>query len=131
VSSYRSGMIAAEERLATVTTERDARGVDLVELELQWQAERAAHAETRKALEEERAANANAEQVSDALMDTRAELAKAKARVDTLKVLAISGMHTLLHVDADMTERVECAKAIAEPCGHPWPPYQEEEDEDG
>lgn len=42
----------------------------------------------------------------------------------SLREAALQGMHALLHVDADMGERLEAAKAIALELGHPWPPYE-------
>jgi hypothetical protein len=47
-----------------------------------WQAERAAHAETRKALELQRDARVT---LADEYLSTRAELAKADARVKELE----------------------------------------------
>lgn len=41
-----------------------------------------------------------------------------------LRAAALSAMHCLLHVDADITERIEVAKEVAEAIGHPWPPYE-------
>ena len=46
----------------------------------------------------------------------------------TLESAALEAMHTLLHVDAPMSERVESAKAIAAALGHPWPPYEADPD---
>ncbi len=45
---------------------------------------------------------------------------------DRLGDAANSAMHTLLHVDADMTERTEAAEALAGALEHPWPPYPTE-----
>lgn len=44
---------------------------------------------------------------------------------------AEEAMHALLHVDAHMSERTEAAKAVADAIGHPWPPYTDDEMEDG
>lgn len=42
--------------------------------------------------------------------------------------VAENAMHVLLHVDADMSERIEVAKTVAEAMGHKWPPYEGEDD---
>jgi len=38
-------------------------------------------------------------------------------------------MHALLYVDAHMSERIEVAEKIARAIRHPWPPYEDDEDE--
>ena len=48
-----------------------------------------------------------------------------------LAAVAEAAMHVLLHVDADMEERIEAAKAVAEATGHAWPPYDFSEGEEG
>ena len=40
-----------------------------------------------------------------------------------LRAAAESAMHALLHVDADMKEREEAARAVADALGIAWPPY--------
>lgn len=42
---------------------------------------------------------------------------------------AEAAMHCLLHVDADMTERIAAAKAVAETIAYDWPPYEEEKED--
>jgi Asp/Glu/hydantoin racemase len=71
--------------LATVTAERDrqmTRGDDYYS---EWQAERAALAETRKALEQAKSELVIAWEDDPALESARAELAKADARVKELE----------------------------------------------
>jgi hypothetical protein len=72
--------------LATVTAENAELTREQVEYETDLTAKRAAHAETRKALELERAAHwLSVGTAAHALESTRAELAKAEARVKELE----------------------------------------------
>ncbi len=54
---------------------------------------------------------------------------KVSDRKEADKMLSIlrsdveQAMHTLLHIDADWTERHEAAEKLAHLIGHPWPPY--------
>jgi len=56
-------------------------------------------------------------------------LLDASDTMERLRPAAENAMHTLLHVNADMGERVEVAQALALAIGHPWPPYEGEEEE--
>ena len=69
-----------------------------------------------------RAADENARTILAAPPQVAAPSEPAPATPDPIRVAAESAMHTLLHVDADMGERKEAAKAIADAIRHPWPP---------
>lgn len=99
VSSYRSGMIAADERLATVTAERDEHAKHRANLDRKfqkaqkqehewyetWRAERDSHSETRKALETAmRAAEIGAALCESTRAELESELEGKAALVDDL-----------------------------------------------
>ena len=64
------------------------------------------------------------------LADLTALLEEAEALERLREHEAEDAMHCLCHVDADMSERLEVARALAVAIGHPWPPYDADDDDE-